>query len=50
MFNPEKLLGDLLQRGLGGSSGMGMGGKAAIGMGLLGIAMEAIEHFSNQQP
>jgi hypothetical protein len=46
MFNPEKLLGGLLR----GSSrgGIGTGTKAAIGMGLLGVAMEAAEHFMNQ--
>ena len=60
MFNPERLLGSLLSGAMGGgysrnsqsstrSSGMGMGTQAAVGMGLLGIAMEAIEHFTNQQ-
>jgi len=47
MFNPEKILGGLIKGGLGG--GHGMGAKAAIGLGMLGIAMEAIEHFANQQ-
>lgn len=46
MFNPEKLIGGLIKGGLGG--GHGMGTKAAIGLGLLGVAMEAIEHYSNQ--
>jgi len=48
MFNPERILGSLLQTGLGGSRSMG-GAKVAIGLGLLGVAMEAIEHFSAQQ-
>lgn len=46
MFNPEKLIGGLIKGSLGG--GHGMGTKAAIGLGLLGVAMEAIEHYSNQ--
>lgn len=46
MFNPEKILGGLIKGGLSG--GRGMGTKAAIGLGMLGIAMEAIEHFANQ--
>jgi len=46
MFNPEKILGSLIKGGLSG--GRGMGAKAAIGLGMLGIAMEAIEHFANQ--
>lgn len=46
MFNPEKILGGLIKGGLSG--GRGMGAKAALGLGMLGIAMEAIEHFSNQ--
>jgi uncharacterized membrane protein YebE (DUF533 family) len=46
MFNPEKLLGGLLKGSLGGSGGMGT--KAAVGMGLLGVAMEAVEHFMDK--
>lgn len=47
MFNPEKLLGSLL------SSSLGRGGitnniKAQVGMGLLGVAMEAFEHYANK--
>ena len=46
MFNPEKLLGGLL----GQSSGLarGTGTKATVGLGLLGVAMEAAEHFMNK--
>jgi hypothetical protein len=60
MFNPERLLGSMLSGAMGGgygrssnsarrSGGMGMGTQAPIGLSLLGIAIEAIEHFSNQQ-
>lgn len=48
MFNPEKLLGGLLRGGSrrGGSlSGLVTGGAA---MGVLGVAMEAVEHFMNK--
>ncbi len=62
MFNPEKLLGQLLgdsmsgqlggsqrKRGKGGLlGGMSGAGKAKLGMGLLGIAMAAYQHY--QQP
>ncbi len=55
MFNPEKLLGGLLNSGIGktiyGSSKNKakslMTGTAAIG--LLGVAMEAFEHFTKNQ-
>lgn len=47
MFNPEKLLGGLIKGSLGG--GRGSRTKSAIGLGLLGVAMEAYEHYSNQQ-
>jgi hypothetical protein len=47
MFNPEKLLGGLISSGMGGgkSSGLLSGG---MGLGLLGLAMEAVDHFMNQ--
>lgn len=62
MFNPERLLGQLLQSGLSGGLGRGpkrrrggslLGGlstgtKAQIGMGLLGVAIAAYEHYSKQ--
>jgi uncharacterized membrane protein YebE (DUF533 family) len=62
MFNPERLLGQLLKTGLGGGlgrgrkrnrggsllGGMSMGTKAQLGMGLLGVAIAAYEHFTQQ--
>ena len=62
MFNPERLLGQLLQSGLSGGLGRGrkrrrggslLGGlstgtKAQLGMGLLGVAIAAYEHYSKQ--
>jgi len=47
MFNPEKILGGLISSGLGRGKASGLipGGMA---MGLLGVAMEAAEHFLNQ--
>ena len=48
MFNPEKLLGGLIRSSTRGSRGglQGlMSGGAALGM--LGVAMEAVEHFMN---
>ncbi len=48
MFNPEKLLGGLL-KGAMGKGGVGLGGaKGAVGLGILGVAMEAAEHFMNR--
>ncbi len=44
MFNPEKLLGGLLSNSLGGG---GKKAKVGVGLGLLGVAMEAFEHFTN---
>ena len=48
MFNPERLLGGLLSSGMRGRSGLGslMTGGAALG--LVGVAMEAVEHFLNK--
>lgn len=48
MFNPERLLGGLLRSGMGRRRGMGslMTGGAALG--LMGVAMEAVEHFMNR--
>ena len=62
MFDPERLLGQMLGGGLGDAfggqrgrrkrksvfSGMGAGGKAQLGLGLLGIAMAAWEHYGQQ--
>lgn len=60
MIDPGKLLGGLLGgsgalgnlgnlTGLGSSGSGGLPGKAAVGMGLLGVAMAAFEHFSEQK-
>ena len=53
MLDPTKLLGNLLQSGLGQGSplsgtGLNLGNKAALGMGVLGVAMAAFEHFTNK--
>lgn len=51
MFNPEKLLGGLLRSTTRGRRG-GLGGLVSSGaaLGVLGVAMEAAEHFmSNPQ-
>lgn len=47
MLNPEKILGGLLK----GNSRGGMLGKlgaGGVGLGLLGVAMEAAEHYMNK--
>ena len=48
MFNPEKLLGGLIRSSTRGSRG-GLGGLMSGGaaLGMLGVAMEAVEHFMN---
>ena len=49
MFNPEKLLGGLIRsstRGSRGRLGGLMSGGAALGV--LGVAMEAVEHYMNK--
>ncbi len=47
MFNPEKLLGGMLRSGMRGRgiSSLVSGGAA---LGLLGVAMEAAEHYMNK--
>ncbi len=45
MFNPEKILGGLLSNSLGGG---GKKAKVGMGMGLIGVAMEAFEHFTEK--
>ncbi len=56
MFDPAKLLGGLLSNGLKGSGGLGglsggLGGiKGTVGLGLLGVAMEAFDHFTQKGP
>lgn len=56
MFDPQRLLGQLLGQATGGGfrgkRGRGIGsmvGKAQLGVGLLGIAMAAWEHYQGQQ-
>jgi uncharacterized membrane protein YebE (DUF533 family) len=62
MFDPERLLGQMLGGSLGDAFGGArgrnkrrsvfstgsLGGKAQVGIGLLGIAMAAWEHYSQQ--
>jgi uncharacterized membrane protein YebE (DUF533 family) len=54
MFNPERLLGGLIRSGMRGGTrrGSSLGGLAAGGaaLGLLGVAMEAFEHYTNKGP
>lgn len=57
MFDPQRLLGQLLGDALGGDfgrrktkrSGMSFGTKAQLGIGALGIAMAAYEHYTRQR-
>jgi uncharacterized membrane protein YebE (DUF533 family) len=51
MLNPEKLLGGLLGSGIGGRRRRGLGSLLSGGaaLGLVGVAMEAVEHFMNQK-
>lgn len=54
MFDPQRLLGQLLTGSIGGGfghrkrgdGGMSFGTKAQLGLGALGIAMAAYEHFT----
>jgi uncharacterized membrane protein YebE (DUF533 family) len=61
MFDPERLLGQMLGGALGdafgGSRGRqrrsaftsgGLGGKAQVGIGLIGLAIAAFEHYGQQ--
>jgi uncharacterized membrane protein YebE (DUF533 family) len=62
VFNPEKLLGELLGGAMSGSlggkkrkkksgsllGGMSTGTKAQLGIGLLGVAMAAYDHYRKQ--
>lgn len=48
MFNPEKILGSMISSGMrrrGGLKSLATGGAA---LGLVGVAMEAVEHFMNK--
>ncbi len=49
MFNPEKLLGGFIRSSTRGSRG-GLGGLMSGGaaLGVLGVAMEAVEHYMNK--
>ena len=49
MFNPEKLLGGLIRSSTRGSRG-GLGGLMSGGaaLGVLGVAMEAVEHYMDK--
>lgn len=59
MFDPQRLLGQLLGDALGGDfghrkkkkrgGGMSFGTKAQLGIGALGIAMAAYEHYTSQR-
>lgn len=48
MFNPEKLLGGLLLSGSRRRSGIGSLISSGAALGLVGVAMEAVEHFMDQ--
>jgi len=52
MFNPERILGQLLTSGMGTGrrrgAGLGGFGTASLGMGLLGVAVAAFEHYSEK--
>jgi uncharacterized membrane protein YebE (DUF533 family) len=48
MFNPEKLLGGLLMGGSRRRSGIGSLASSGIALGLVGVAMEAVEHFMDK--
>jgi uncharacterized membrane protein YebE (DUF533 family) len=47
MFNPEKLLGGLLRSGMRGR-GAGSLVSSGAALGLLGVAIEAVEHYMNR--
>ena len=48
MFNPEKLLGGLLLGGSRRRSGIGSLVSSGAALGLVGVAIEAVEHFMDQ--
>lgn len=47
VFNPEKLLGGLLRSGMRGR-GVGALVSGGAALGLVGVAMEAVEHYMNR--
>lgn len=57
MFDPQRLLGQLLGDALGGQfghrkkrgGGLSFGTKAQLGLGALGVTMAAYEHYSSQR-
>ena len=51
MFNPEKRLGGLLMGGSRRRGGIGSLVSSGVALGLVGVAMEAVEHFmDHSQP
>ena len=48
MFNPERLLGGMLRSGMRRGGGLGSLTSGAAALGLVGVAMEAVEHFMNK--
>ncbi len=48
MLNPEKLLGGLIRGGMRRRGGMGSLLTGGAALGLVGVAMEAAEHFMNR--
>ena len=57
MFDPHRLLGQILNDAIGGDfghrrrgGGLSFGTKAQLGLGALGLAMAAYEHYSSQRP
>jgi uncharacterized membrane protein YebE (DUF533 family) len=45
MFNPEKMLGNLLMGGMRRKRGLGSLLSGGVALGLVGVAMEAAEHY-----
>lgn len=48
MFNPEKLLGGMLRSGMRRGRGLGSMVSGGAALGLVGVAMEAVEHYMNR--
>ncbi|MDA8138077.1 MAG: tellurite resistance TerB family protein [Desulfobacteraceae bacterium] len=48
MFNPERLLGGLLQSGMRRKGGLGSLISSGAALGLVGVAWEAVEHYMNK--
>ena len=45
MLNPEKMLGNLLMGGVRRKRGLGGLLSSGVALGLVGVAMEAAEHY-----